>query len=198
MGVCVCVLVGHQEEHLVCKSQWFFLGVTVWASEHSASICIWYSWCHQHTTVSCFIKVGMVYFCGLPGCVAGRCGLCVLLLFLLFYASNRSVDEAGCIMFWGCPSISVYMCICACSDRGILQLAIQVFFRKPNLVFLLVNGFYWFLCEVSYVTCSGWLKKLVVEFFCAGPRWVFRWRMETSILEYLKMPSNVLLMGFEL
>ena len=120
---------------------------------------------------------------------------CVLLLFLLFYASNCSVDEAGCIIFWGCPSISVHMCILRQRNSPAGN---PGFFRKPNLVFLLVNGFYWFLCEVSYVTCRGWLKKLVVEFFCAGPRWVFRWRMETSILEYLKMPSNVLLMGFEL
>ena len=103
-------LVGHQEEHMSYKNSVILSGLDC-LFKHSASICTWCSWCHQHTAISCFIKVRMVYFFGLPGCVAGRCGLCVLLLFLLFYASNCSVDEAGCIIFWGCPSISVHMCI---------------------------------------------------------------------------------------
>ena len=40
-------------------------------------------------------------------------------------------------------------------------------------------------------------KKFVGKLFCASRCWVFGFTIETSTLEYLKMPSIVLVIGYK-
>jgi len=51
------LLVGQQEEHLVCKklSNEVLTWLSVWNKVQM--ICIWSSWCHCHPIISCFIKL---------------------------------------------------------------------------------------------------------------------------------------------
>jgi len=67
------LLVGRQEEHLVCKklSDEVLAWLSVWSEVQM--ICIWSSWCHCHPIISCFIKIqiGLTFlvlaYTGCPG-----------------------------------------------------------------------------------------------------------------------------------
>jgi len=49
------LLVGQQEGHTACKTEWWGAGIVIWSEVQT---CIWPSWCHCHTdTVSCFSKI---------------------------------------------------------------------------------------------------------------------------------------------
>jgi len=50
------LLVGHQEEHPVCKNiDWVLAWLSVWSEVQM--ICIRFSWCHCHLIISCFFKI---------------------------------------------------------------------------------------------------------------------------------------------
>ena len=65
-------LVGRQKGHPACKkSEWW--GTGVWSKVQM--ICIWPSWCHCHSIVSCFIKIQHGFTCLVPaysGCPGKR------------------------------------------------------------------------------------------------------------------------------
>ena len=64
------LLVGRQEGHQACKlSDEVLAWLAVWSEVQM--ICIWFSWCHCHPIVSCFIKIqnGFIFLVpAYPGC----------------------------------------------------------------------------------------------------------------------------------
>jgi len=62
------LLVGHQEEHQVAKelSDVVLAWLSVWSEVQI--IGMWFSYCHCHPIISCFIKIqnGLPFWCGLP------------------------------------------------------------------------------------------------------------------------------------
>jgi len=64
------LLVRGQEKHLGCKMKWSSAGIiSVWSEVQI--ICIWFSWCHCHPIISCFIEIqnGFTFLMpAYPGC----------------------------------------------------------------------------------------------------------------------------------
>jgi len=69
------LLVGRQEEHPVCKklSDELLVWLSVWSKVQM--ICMWSSWCHYHSIISCFIKIrnGLPFWCQKRGRSTGVC-----------------------------------------------------------------------------------------------------------------------------